>query len=344
MAYIDAKKICVIRLSALGDVVHASSFINGLRKGYPDAHITWILQPLTYDLVKHQRNVDRFIIFDKRKGKEGWKKLKEELEGEKFDLTMMLQVSLKASMISTMIKGGVKLGFDIGRSRECQWLFSNKRIHRKKPAHVLDQFFEFLDFLEIKDYPVEWDFNFTDEELKFKENFFKEIKRPVVGLVMASSSTEKDWSVENYAKVAEYLDKKLDLQPMLIGGPSQKERDMAEKISSFSGVNPVIAIEKPIRHTLLQLAGSEIVVAPDTGPMHMAVALNVPTIALYGYSDPRRCGPYRRFHDLLIDRYNLKEEFREKITRKTKKGRMAMITADDVIEKLELAVKKYLKT
>ena len=68
---------------------------------------------------------------------------------------------------------------------------------------------------------------------------------------------------------------------------------------------PVIALEKPIRKTMMQLAGSRIVVSPDTGPLHMAVALNTPTIGLYGYSNPKRCGPYRKYHDLLIDKYKL---------------------------------------
>jgi heptosyltransferase I len=342
MTLVDAKKICVIRLSALGDVVHGSAFVNGLRKGYPDAHITWILQPLTYDLVKNQKNVDRFVIFDRKGGKEGWKKLAEELNGEKFDLTLMLQVSIKASMISRLIKGGVKLGFDYGRSREAQWLFSNRRIHKKDPGHVLDQFYEFLDYLEIKDYPIEWDFHFSKDELAFKENFFGEIKRPVVGIVMASSNVEKDWSVENYAKVADYVESSLDMQPMLIGGPSEKERIMAESIAGLCKIKPLFALEKPIRNTLLQLAGSSIVIAPDTGPMHMAVALNVPTIALYGYSDPRRCGPYMRFQDLLIDKFNTSGETKKRISRKTKKGRMAMITHEEVIEKIELAKKRYL--
>lgn len=343
MPTLPAQKICIIRLSALGDVVNTSAFVNGLRKGYPDAHITWILQPLTHDLVKNQNNVDRFIIFDRKGGLDAWKKIAKELKGEQFDLVLMLQVSLKASLISLFVKGGVKLGFDMRRSREMQWLFSNQRIPYRKPGHVLDQFFEFLDYLEIKDYPVEWDFNFSEEELSFKNTFFKAIPRPVVSFVIASSNVEKDWYAEGYAQVMDYVDEKLDMQPMIIGGPSARERELTEKIVGLCRSTPVIALEKPVRHTLLQLAGSALVVAPDTGPMHMAVALGVPTIALYGYSDPRRCGPYGRFHDLLIDKYNLTGETVETVTRKTKAGRTLSITVGEVVEKLERAVNTYLK-
>jgi heptosyltransferase I len=333
------ERILIIRLSALGDVVHTLAFVNRLRKAKPHAHITWILQPLTYDLVKHQDNVDRFVVFDRKGGFGAYRKLYHELKGDAFDLVFMLQVSLKASFISLCAKGRVKLGFDIGRSRELQWLFSNRRIPRKKPGHVLAQFFEFLDCLGLPDTPLDWGIRFTEAELAYKDEFFKTIPRDVVSFVVASSKPEKDWAVEGYAKVMDMVDERLDLQPMIVGGPSAYERELAERITGMCRCTPVLALEKPVRHTLLQLAGSKAVVAPDTGPMHMAVALNVPTVALYGYSDPRRCGPYVRFQDLLIDAYNRPGEEKEKITRKTKEGRMADITADEVFEKIQRALK-----
>ena len=83
MPRISADKICIIRLSALGDTVHTLGFVNGLRKGYPDAHLTWILQPLPYELVKYQPNVDRFVIFDRGKGLESWRKLRRDLDSLK---------------------------------------------------------------------------------------------------------------------------------------------------------------------------------------------------------------------------------------------------------------------
>ncbi len=337
------ERILIIRLSALGDVVHTLAFVNRLRKARPHAHITWILQPLTYDLVKHQDNVDRFVVFDRKGGLAAYKKLRSELEHDEFDRVFMLQVSLKASFISLLAKAKEKLGFDIRRSRELQWLFSNRRIPHRKPGHVLDQFFEFLDFLDIPDTPLDWAIRFTDEELDYRHRFFKVIPRDVAAFVIASSNPEKDWTVEGYAKVMDDVDERLGLQPMIVGGPSDYERELAERICDLCRSKPLLALEKPVRHTLLQLSGSKVVVAPDTGPMHMAVALNVPTVALYGHTDPRRCGPYRRFQDLLIDAYNRPGETPGTVTRKTKKGRMLDITPDEVFEKIRLAVETYEK-
>ncbi|MBU1170753.1 MAG: glycosyltransferase family 9 protein [Proteobacteria bacterium] len=337
----DFERILIIRLSALGDVVHTLAFVNRLKKARPQAHITWILQPLTFDLVKYQKNVDRFVVYDRKGGLKSLKHIAGELNGEIFDRVFMLQVSLKASLISLCARGAVKLGFDFRRSREFQWLFSSCRIPHHPPGHVLDQFFEFLDDQKIPDCPLDWNIDFTEEELAYKEGFFKTIERPVVSFVIASSNKEKDWNAEGYAQVIDEVDTRLNLQPMIVGGPSAWERELTDRIIQLCRTRPLIALEKPVRHTLLQLAGSDVVVAPDTGPMHMAVALNVPTVALYGYSDPRRCGPYGRFQDLLIDKYNLPGEGEKKITRKTKKGRTHQIRPQEVIEKIEYALRMY---
>jgi heptosyltransferase I len=341
MPRIEAKKICLIRTSALGDTVHALGLVNGLRKGYPDAHLTWVLQTLPYDMVKHQENIDQFIPFNRNGDLKDWLNLFKRLRKESYDLVILPQISAKVSLITLFIKSKNKIGFDFKRSKELHWLVTNQRIPAAPAGHVQDQFFEFLDFLEITDYPVEWNFKFTEEEKAWQRSFFDRLKRPVIGFVIASSFEDKDWDLEKYARVIDYADRELGLQPMLIGGPSQLEKNNAEEICGLCRKTPVIALEKPIRTTLLQIAGSRLIVAPDTGPLHMAVSLNVPTIGLYGYSNPKRCGPYQKYHDLLIDKYNDPGEENLPITRKTKPGRMKRISPEDVIQKIELGLKKY---
>ena len=341
MPRIEAKKICLIRTSALGDTVHALGLVNGLRRGYPDAHLTWVLQTLSYDMVKHQKAVDRFITFNRNGTKKDWLDLFHRLRQDAYDLVILPQVSAKVSLITLFTRSKNKLGFDFSRSKELHWLVTNRRIPPAPMRHVQDQFFEFLEYLDISDYPVEWNFTFTSEEIGWQQSFFAQLKRPVIGFVVASSSRNKDWDLEKYARVMDYVNRELDMQPMIIGGPGQLEKDHADVICGLCEKAPVVALEKPIRTTMLQLAGSRLVVSPDTGPLHMAVALNVPTVGLYGYSDPRRCGPYRKYHDLLIDKYNDPGAENTPITRKTKSGRMDRISAEEVIEKINLGLKRY---
>ena len=342
MAEFAVKKICLVRISALGDTVHALALANGLKQGYPDARLTWITQSLPYEMVKHQSNIDRFIIFNGKGGLDQWKQLRNQLKNEHFDIAVIPQVSLRASFITALIRAEIKLGFDFKRSREFSWMFTNRRIPSKPPGHVQDQFFEFLEYLGISNYHKEWNFEFTPEERLYQKDFFNKIDRPVVSFVIATSSPEKDWYPKGYAEVMDYIDKKLDLQSMIVGGPSKREREMAKEIISQCRCHPVVALEKPIRNTLLQLAGSAMVVSPDTGPLHAAVALNVPTIGLYGPSDPRRCGPYEKYQDLLINKYKNDVKKEKVITRKLRKGRMLSITPEDVIKKLQLGYEKYI--
>ena len=341
MPRIKAEKICLIRTSAIGDTVHALSLVNGLRKGYPDAHLTWVLQRLPYDMVRHQSTVDRFIPFDRKGDFTAWRRFIRSLRKEHFDLLLIPQVSAKVSLITFFIDADIKLGFDFARSREFHWLVTNRRIDARPAGHVQDQFFEFLDYLQIDREPVQWNFVFTDEEIAWRKSFFAAAGRPVIGFVIASSDPQKDWSPEAFAAVMDHVDTILDIQPMIIGGPSRSERDIADAICDHCRSKPIVALEKPIRRTMLQLGGCRMVVAPDTGPLHIAVALDVPTIGLYGYSNPRRCGPYRKFHDLLIDAYTDPGEESAPITRRTKPGRMARITPEMVIEKIERGLLTY---
>lgn len=340
MVTIPAQKICLIRTSALGDTVHALGLINGLRHGYPDAHITWVTQTLPYEMVQNQTNIDQFITFNRKGTIKDWWQLFKRLRQESFDLVIIPQTSIKVNLIALACRAKHKLGFNVGRSREGHFLVTNKKIPAKPMGHVQDQFFEFLDFLCVKNYPVKWDFSFTDDERKWQSNYFSQFNRPVVGFVIASSSVDKDWALEKYAQVIDYVDTTLDLQPILLGGPSNLEADYADKICNHCTTKPARALEKPIRHTMLQIEGCKLVVSPDTGPLHMALSLNVPTIGLYGHSDPRRCGPYKKYKDLLIDKFNTPGE-ETVVTKKTKPGLMATISAEEVIEKIEFAVKNY---
>ncbi|MGD2270400.1 MAG: glycosyltransferase family 9 protein [Desulfobacterales bacterium] len=341
MPRVEAQKICLIRTSAVGDVIHALALVNGLRKGFPDAHLTWIIEKVPYEVVKLQPTVDRFIIFERNDGWNAWRKLFLSLKKERYDLLLLPQVSLKAGLISMLVRADIKLGFDWRRSREFHGLFTNRKLEPRSPQHVQDHYFEFLQYLEIKDYPLEWNFVFSAEELSWRQSFFKQFDRPVISFVVSSAIAERNWHARGFAEVMDYVDVHLKMQPMIVGGPSRQERLEAEKILQHCKCSPGLALEKPIRNTLLQLSGSVLVVAPDTGPLHAAVALNIPTVGLYGFTDPRRTGPYQRYHDLLIDRYLDEGEQKTPIRRTTRSGRMQRIAPADVIEKIELGLKKY---
>jgi heptosyltransferase I len=334
------EKICLIRTSAIGDTVHALALVNAFRHGFPDAHITWVLQGLPHEMVKHQETVDAFITFDRKGGPRNWLELIRRLRSERFDILLAPQASAKVSLLTFLARARDKIGFDWRRSREFHYPACNRHIPARPMQHVQDQFFEFAEFFGIRDYPVRWGFRFTEAEREWQKRFLDGAGRPVAGFVIASAHEEKDWQPEAYARVMDHAEKFLGLAPAIIGGPSGREGRMAREITSLCRCRPQLGLEKPIRHTMLQLDACRLVVSPDTGPLHIAVALGVPTIGLYGYSNPKRCGPYR-FGDLLVDQYNVDEKEGAPVTRKTKPGRMKTIKAGAVIEKMEYALCRY---
>ena len=331
----------MVRTSALGDVVHALAMVNGLRAGYPDAEITWVLHPLGHDVVCRQPAVDRFVVFPRHDGLSGWRQLVAALGPGRFDLAITPQVSAKAGLVTALVDAEVKLGFDWRRSRELHWWVTTEHVPHRRPGHVQDAYLEFLDWLDIERGEPCWDLRFDPEELAWRDAFFAGLGRPAAAFVVASSRPVKDWHPDGYARVMEHVGNVLGLQPLIVGGPSRREREVAAEIVGRCRVPVTVALERPVRRTLLQLSGAAVVVAPDTGPLHAAVALDVPTVGLYGASDPRRCGPYRRFGDLLVDRYNEPGAAGAPIRRTVKRGRMAAITAGEVIEKVELALDRY---
>jgi heptosyltransferase I len=342
MPPIPAERICLIRTSAVGDVIHTLALVNGLRHGYPNAHLTWIIHPLGHEVVRHQAAVDRFIVIPRRGGLAPWCQLARALRDERFDLLLLPQVSIKASLMSAFVRAPIRLGFDLARSREGHFLFVNRHLPAREPQHVQDQYLEFLDALGISGYPVEWNLTFTAEELAWRRALLASLARPVIAFVIASSNPEKDWPVAAHAEVMELV-ARLGHVPLLAGGPSERERQLAAEIVGRCRTEVVVGLEPAIRRTLLQLSGAAVVVAPDTGPLHAAVAMGVPTIGLYGASDSRRCGPYR-FKDLLIDHFGEPGKTPGRIRRVRRRGRMAGITSAEVIEKIELALHRYPRT
>ena len=124
------------------------------------------------------------------------------------------------------------------------------------------------------------------------------------------------------------------LQPVLVGGRSPRELAAEAEIVRLARHKPVSALGSGLRNLVSILDGSALVLSPDTGPLHMAVALGRPVVSLIAYSNPRRVGPYRRFHDLMVDAYGDPGESYA-ATMENRPGRMPRIAVAQVLDKVE---------
>ena len=333
-------RVCIVMMSAVGDAVHVLPVINAIKRASPGSSITWVLQPIPATLVKDHPSVDEIILFDRSKGVAGMREVIAQLRERKFDLLIDLQVYFKAGVITAFSGAPRRLGFNFSRARDANWLFTNERIAAHPVQHVQDQYFEFLHHLAIDPEPVEWKIGPYESERAWQSEFRAQFDRPIASIVVATSKQTKDWIPERWAQVCDILYDRFGMQPVLVGGTSRREKDAEAIILAASRTKPFSALGSGLRNLISILDASELVLAGDTGPLHMSVALNTPIITLMGYTDPRRTGPYRKFHDLLIDAYHDPGETGP-VTMETRYDRMSRITVADVEEKLALWDERY---
>ena len=331
---VPLRRVCIVMMSAVGDAVHVLPVINALKRHSPGVHITWILQPGPASLVRGHRSVDDILIFDRAKGVRAFADMRQMLASRQFDLVINLQVYFKAGIVTRFTHAPVKLGFDRARARDFNWLFTTHRIPPHVQQHVQDQYFEFLTALNIAHEPVEWDLGPWPAEREWQRDFFAQFDRPTAAIVVATSKPQKDWMPERWAEVVDALWHDFRLQPVLVGGQSERERHAGQVIMRRARHKPHSALGSGLRNLVGILDGSSLTLAPDTGPLHMAVALDRPVVSLLGYTNPRRTGPYRKFHDLIIDAYGDEGETYP-ISMENRPDRMPRISVRDVLDRVE---------
>jgi len=284
------KSICLLRLSAIGDVCHAVAMVQAIQKQWPSTEITWIMGKIEAQLLHDLPHVN-IIVFDKKSGFKGMKSIWKKLANKKFDVLLHMQLALRASMLTIGIKAKYRVGFNFKRAKEGQWLFTNKKITDTASSHVLDSFFEFAYFLGIDKTIPSWNIPLSNHDIEFAQKLHIDDK-PLFVISPAASKDERNWLTERYAEIAEYAIKQ-GFQVVLCGSPTPREIKLGEQISK--------KISQPITNligktSLKQLTAvinqAKILLAPDSGPAHIATTQNTPVIGLYGHSNPKRTGPY----------------------------------------------------
>ncbi|HJV65039.1 MAG TPA: glycosyltransferase family 9 protein [Geomonas sp.] len=332
-----ADRVCIVMMSAVGDAVHVLPVLHSLKAANPACKVTWILQPGPAMLVKGHPLVDEIILFDRTKGVRGFLDVRDQLKSRRFDLAIQLQVYFKANIVASFVKAPVKLGFDFARARDLNWLFTTHRIPPHAMQHVQDQYLEFCEYLGAPTTPVTWGLGpWSDQERNWQREFYAKIERPAVPIVVATSKAQKDWLPERWAEVCDALYADFGLQPVLVGGKSEREVNAERVIMEKTRHKPISALGNGgLRGLVAIFDGAALVISPDTGPLHISVALDRPVVSLIGYSNPKRVGPYRKFQDLMIDVYGEPGEDYP-ISMENRPDRMPRITVSDVLDKVEL--------
>ncbi|MDE2154652.1 MAG: glycosyltransferase family 9 protein [Xanthomonadaceae bacterium] len=338
----DPVSICLLRTSAIGDVTHVVPLLHTLQRAWPETSLTWIVGALERRLVGDLPGVE-FITFDKRAGWAGMRAVHAAVRGRRFDALLQMQVALRSNALSLGIRAERRIGYDRARSRDLHGLVINERIPARTGEHVLDAIGSFCEPLGLKQTEVRWDIPIPEQAHAWAATQLPGMV-PTLLVSPTSSHALRNWRAERYAAVIDHAAVR-GWRVALVGGPSAADRAMADAILASCRRAPLDFTGKDtLKQLLAMLTRAQLLLAPDSGPMHMANAVGTRVLGLHAASNPDRSGPYsdRRW---CVNRYD--EAARKHLGRPAseipwgskieKPGVMDLIGTGDVIERFEAA-------
>lgn len=342
---LSQQSVCILRLSAIGDVTHVLPVINAIRAQQPQTHITWIIGKLEARLLAQFPDVE-FIVFDKKGGLKAIHDLRKALKGRRFDVLLHMQVAARANLLSLLIKAPLRIGWDKPRWRDRHQWFVNRPVRSVPRQHQVDGFLEFARALGIETGPPQWNLPISHDDQQWADATLAEAPdagKPILMISPCSSHPLRNWSAERYAIVANHAIEKLGMRVVLAGGPSKLEKDTGEAIESAMTHAPQNLIGKDtLSQSVALLKCASIVLSPDSGPVHLASAIGTPVLGLYAATPSQRSGPYNSL-DLCVDKYaEVALRFRRKAPGQLRWGQrieepgvMDLISVREVIAKLD---------
>jgi heptosyltransferase I len=334
------KKICILRLSALGDAIHMVPVIRAIQESWPDSHITWIIGKLEYRLLSGLENIE-FIQFDKRGGWPAIRDLRRQLKDRRFDILLHMQVAARANLLSKLIRAPLRIGWNRARSRDMHYHFVRQHVAAVPFQHQTQGFLEFPRALGIEVSRPRWDIPIETAARQWAREQLGNVRRTLL-ISPCSSHRLRNWSAEYYAATADFAQSELGLQVVLSGGPSQLELEMGDEIENLMQGECLNLVGKDtLEQSKALLEQADIVISPDSGPAHIASALETPVIGLYAATWSKRSGPYNSL-DLCVDRFEqAAKKYRKREaselrwgTRIEQAGVMDLIRPESVIERL----------
>ena len=340
------KSICVLRLSAVGDICHTLPVIRTIQSQWPDTKITWIIGNIEHSLIGDINDIE-FIVFDKSQGLRAYKNVLDKVKHRHFDALLHMQMSMRSSIVNRLIQTPVRIGFDRARAKDLQWLFNNEQIPAHKQQHVMDSFFGFSESLGIQSKKLTWDIPISNQDQENARRLLPPDQDYIV-ISPCSSMSYRNWLAEGYAEVAKYAYDKHNLRTIICGGSSEIEKTLSQEIMQLTHQQAINLVGKTtLKELLVVLDQAVALISPDSGPAHMATCVDTPVIGLYACTNPDRARPYfsaefvvNKYPQAIKQKYGKSVDELEWGIRVRDPWAMEMIKTSDVTEKLDMIVGK----
>jgi len=335
----NPKKICIVRLSALGDVVLAIPAVKAIRKHFPNAEITWIIEKKFLPAVDEIDDITFFPI-DKPNTLSDYYRLWKRVRTKHYDVLLAMQASFRANLIYPLITSETKIGFDSRRAKDLHKLFITHPIP-KEDHHLLDGFMSFAKVLGIPHGEAVWNPIVDTEDILWVKQKVGQTVYVIINV--ATSKKERNWPITKYIELIKTISNTFDYKIVLTGGNSKIELETAEFICQENPGVVNLAGRTSIKKLMALLKQSVALISPDSGPVHIARAFNTPVLGLYAIARPELSGPYQKL-EFTVNKYNeAVKEISNKAPRSVdwhyrvhSQAAMDLISVNDVIAKFEM--------
>jgi heptosyltransferase-1 len=299
------KNILIVKLSAIGDVIHALPVAHALKQTYPQARITWVVEKPAYGLLTDNPDIDEIIIFDKPKFKSlaglltQGPKLSKELKMHQFDLAIDLQGLFKSAAIAYLSGAAKRVVYC--NARELSHWVGQRICGQHKEGHIVERYLDVARYLGCNITTVAFPIHITKAEAQTAEAIANHaglrLEQPYAVLAPGTNWVSKCWPATHFAALADKLYAS-NIIPVIIGGSS--DNSLAQEIIANTAIPPIDLTGKTSLKQLAYLVKqAQCFVGGDTGPMHLAVAVGTKAVTMFGPTDPHRNGPYGDKHTIL---------------------------------------------
>jgi heptosyltransferase-1 len=308
MSLAEPKRLLIVKLSSIGDVVQSLPVATALRRRFPDAYLAWAVGPAAADVLVGHPHLDRVLIVGGLPGRKSEDAdvlpplaalpgLRRALRKIGFDTTLDLQGLFKSALIAWLTGAQRRLGYRT--LHEGTFLFNNRRlVPNRRDVHAVDSYLDFVEVLGADRSPVEFSIATSDVDREAVDELL-DGGDTLAALIPGARWDSKIWPPERFAAVADVLADHFGLASIVVG--ASRDTGLAGRIRSAAR-RPILDLTG--RTTLGQLAEvfrrCRLTVGNDTGPLYISSAVGTPTIALFGPSDARRLGPYGDGHAKLV--------------------------------------------
>lgn len=312
-------KILFVRLSAMGDIVHAMPAAMALKKALPDARLDWVVQTNFADLLINHPAVDNIISFRRRSPISEWWRLRTKTRKAKYDIALDMQGLLKSAIVVFLSGAPVKLGYY--HQREYTWLFSKPIRPPQNALHVIEHYLVVAEAVTNRKADVVFGLRPQPNAItSVKEKISEILNEKLLAINLGAGKTFKCWPIPHFAKLVNLAEKN-GWRCVIVG--SSHEQVLYEELCKELRYRPFSLVGKTSVGELVALLSLvDAHVGVDTGSIHIAVALGTPVVCIMGPTDPRRSGPYPL------------QNSRSAILYKGPEG-ISQITPEEVITKVE---------